>query len=479
MTIEIVNPSMSSAQISLIIAGVSAAGGGEVRFCPGNYDITDVALASRVIVNMTPGVEINPTCSTSTSDVFRGSGQTVGSAAALTVDSEIGGSTARISSTVGFSVGDFCILRDNNYLSPSSSGRNQEIARIIGVDPTVLHFERPLTSTFRTIFASEVIKLDALVNAHVVGDGIITLGDKSGGGIAVIMGYGCEIGDRVSINRPSTLPAFRLQLSTECRIRGGRAANGQDTASSGQGYGFELNESCTYCDVSGYTSVAVRENTITNRSRYNKVRDSRAINNHDDGFNTHGAACHFNEFSGLTVDGGGAGITIGWSAMLSADNDNTVRSCTIRNTSGYGVSLGGNPTKRQARNLVQGCNLFHCGDASIGVSYSDGCDAIGNMIDMGASRHYGVTFSSSNDAIIDGNCVRGDGVTPGCSGIRASDGSRVSMVHNSVTNIAISGGAVGYYTPLAGSDVQVVGNYHDRNVVSLVGVAVNKLNSWN
>jgi hypothetical protein len=467
-----------STAISNAISTLNAAGGGVLKLLKGTYDLTDVALQSNVTVQLEPGVVINQTGGTSSSNIMAGSGATSGSAISLSANASENAKTATVASTTGIAAGDYCIIRDSQYLS-SPSGRNQEIVKVQSLTSTVFTFERALTSTYLTSSSAEIIKLIPIVNAHVKGDGTINIGTNKGGGLAFIMGVGCSLGYNVKVNRPGNNPAFRLELCTNSKITGGVAANGQNLASSGQGYGFELNESCTFCEVYGFESDNVRENTVTNRSRHNKIHDSFALNNYDSGFNTHGAACHYNEFYNLKTVGGGAGITIGWSSSLAADNNNTVRNCNIRFPAGSGVSVKGTSGHPQSGNLTQDNLVVGATGIAISIGLSDKSPVLGNRVIMTSVTTTGIDNDTCTDAICCNNVVSGDGATTNVVGIRGGTCAGGTISHNVVRNINSGGGSVNYYAPSGSTNLVVVLNADDNSNVSLTGAATNKLNTWN
>lgn len=460
---------------------------GKLIVAAGDYSIHNGTLKSNVHIEFMPGARLIQPDSVSVDltspKVLYGLG-TTGTPVDVTADAGIEELTVTVADgdSAGFSVGDYALIYDDDYVFPIPlAGRNEEVVRIAETTSTTITFSKGLTTALTTANNVKIAPLDPIQNLTISGAGEVIVGINRAAGIRVGRGVNCIIKDGVTVRRSRGGGSFVFDTCFDCHISMVSAFDGQSPGTGGTGYGISFTASCTFCSVTGSYFENLRENTFTNRTRWCLFDGNTCSNMIDSGWNTHGAGCDHNVCQNNIFRDCSQAVGVGWGGSARADNDNVVQNNVIEDCAN-GVSLSGNSTGPiiGLRNIVTGNVIRDASNRGVSVFYQEEFSVCGNEIydnsTVGASGIYAV--STNDNGIICGNRIRS--ITGASAfGIRVSGSSNIMVSHNHVQDV-LGSSAIPYYVPATQTDIRVqLNSFLDCNAVSLAGAAVNTLNTWN
>lgn len=461
---------------------------GKLTVAAGDYSIHNGTLKSNLHIEFMPGarfiqpdsVSVDPT----SPKVLYGLG-TTGTPVDVTADAGIEELTVTVADgdSAGFSVGDYALIYDDDYVFPGvPAGRNEEIVRIAGTTSTTITFSKGLTTALTTANNVKIAPLDPIQNLTISGAGEILVGINRAAGIRVKLGVNCLIKDGVTVRRSRGGGSFVLDTCFNCHIDKVSAFDGQSPGTGGTGYGISYTASCTFCSVTGSYFENLRENTLTNRTRWCLFDGNTCVNMIDSGVNTHGAGCDHNTIQNNVFLNCSQAVAISWSGASRGDNDNVVQNNIIIDCNN-GVSLSGNATGPilGLRNVADNNTIKGAAQRGVSISYQEDFSVCGNRIrdsaTAGAAGIY-ATATANDNGMICHNRVWG--ITGASAfGIRVSGSSNIMVAHNHAQDI-LGSSAIPYYVPATQTAINVqINTLLNCNAVSLAGAAVNTLNTWN
>lgn len=461
---------------------------GKLTVAAGDYSIHNGTLKSNVHIEFMPGARLIQPDSVSVDltspKVLYGLG-TTGTPVDVTADAGIEELTVTVADgdSAGFSVGDYALIYDDDYVFPIPlAGRNEEVVRIAETTSTTITFSKGLTTALTTANNVKIAPLDPIQNLTISGAGEVIVGINRAAGIRVKLGVNCLIKDGVTVRRSRGGGSFVFDTCFNSHINRVSAFDGQSPGTGGTGYGVSLTASCTFCSVRNSHFENLRENTFTNRTRWCVFAGNICVNMIDSGFNTHGAGCDFNVCEGNLFRDCSQAVAISWSGASRGDNDNVVQNNTIEDCNN-GVSLSGNATGPilGLRNVAKGNVIKGAVQRGVSISYQEEFSVCGNEIldsdTAGAAGIYATATANDNGMICDNKIRSITGAS--AFGIRVSGSSNIMVAHNHAQDI-LGSSAIPYYVPATQTDIRVqLNSLLDCNAESLAGAAVNTLNTWN
>ena len=403
----------STTAINNAIIDANAAGGGVVRPV-GMFKALSIALLSNVTLDLTHALVTKNGGAVGTLAIGL-TGATTGTSATLTADVARGAVSVSAAAFPGFAAGDWALLRDATY-KYSTSGRNQEILRVLSVSGGTLTFVSRTLGAYATASTAEVVKLSVIENAHVIG-GTVTIGSgTNGGGIMGTLCVDCTV-EGTTVIGANDMPSIYWQQSLNCRTtKGCRARDSQNQSTSGSGYGFAIGESSVGCVVEKSHAVNVRENPMTNNARLCAFVDNLIEACYDDAINTHGSGVEQCEIRRNRIVGSRqGGILVGFAGSQASDTDILVVDNEIIGCGGHAIAVQGQSSgaNRAKRITVRGNKIRHWGSAStsswgaVFAQYADDVRIGPNDIDgdLNTNTYVGVWLNNVTKARVGANVV--------------------------------------------------------------------------
>lgn len=448
-------------EIQAAVDAAAAAGGGIVFFPPGIYKTGQLALKTRVRLEGA-GATLRKFTGAANTFIVNALG-TLGTAQALSANANLNDPTVTVGATTGLAAGDFVVVRDNTYefTSPYSGGRNQEINRILSISGTTITLSNRLIGSYATASTAEIVKLNAVVDAALVGLRLEVPAGVGGTQTRFEYSYGITVSDCVFVG-PSSGDggAVDFYRSAAGRVTRCKVIDGQNVSSSNNGYGYTARESSHHVVFDGNHSENVRENAFSDGAKFCSFINNTCLGSHDSGFNTHGAGCRHILIQGNIVTGSqSAGIRVGFSGAKAGDFDVQIIGNIVR-----GVRVNGI--------LVEG------GDQTGGTKNSKRVTVADNQVarfGQGTTAH-GIVVIYSEDVEIHGNRVDGTGSTVGKGILVETQAKRVIVADNRVQNVTTAS-SVGIAVTGVGADrVQVLDNQLIQCTGNCVWISTNPTN---
>lgn len=466
--------------INARITALSASGGGQLLFPAGTYLVLDIELKSNVELVPIGKVTFIKNGGLDETHILRAIGQT-GSSTLLTANCAVHALSCAVTSVTGLTEGGWAILRTAEYIS-GSAGRKQEVLQIIDITGLTVTFQRPVIDTYNTANTAELIPLTPIENVKVNGFHF-TIPPVAGGNVGGIFDFQYVVNSTISNNKcigPGGDAAVRLKTCFNTHVIGNLVQDGQNIGASGFGYGIEFDEATHFCTAVRNTTIAVRENTFTNRTRHCAFLDNIVLNSNDSGFNTHGSGNSHILIRGNRIVGtiAGSGIAVGFGSHTAGDSFIDIVDNVVKNTAASGITVNAPIALQNQYITVKGNVLNNIGVTSpsstgILIQYSDYVDVQSNMI-------YGNTTNISNGIYVltsvQTNILNNNiqDITNGF-GITLSDTTRAYVKFNKLLNISSSNVRV----LGANSNCFVESNIADDTTITVTGTGFTMAdNAW-
>lgn len=388
-----------------IAAAAAAAAGGPstVLLPPANYLALGIALKSNVRLSGY-GATIMKNGGSSSTYVVTLNGAATSTSTTLTADVAELSVTLSVTSAVGFSVGDYCLLYDSTNKTGSSLSRNQEIVRIKAIVNTTVTIYGSTIGSYATASTATLSKITPVANASIEGVSLVNAG--SGGLVQSLYAHRCMLRDVEAVGSNDG-PAYWIKQSQYVRLVGCKARDALNTVSP-NGYGILFDQSSIGCIADGCHTKNIRENFVSNNARYCGFIGCQAISHVDSGYNSHGAGtegCFF--LNNTVVASASDGIAVGYTTDTAMDVDVLIDGNTIINCAGNSISVASNDNglHRHKRITVTNNKI---------------------RVDLGASGFAGVYLSSVNQVTFSGNQISMQESNGYCFRMRYTWYSRIS-----------------------------------------------------
>jgi hypothetical protein len=372
----------------------------------------------------------------------------------LTVNASVGDTALTVASSADFAAGDYVLVRDGTY-AYSTTGRNQELNRVVSVAAGAITVANRLIGDYATSSSAEIVKLSPITGVVVEGLTFSIPSGTDGGCVYGVLNYGTIVRDCVAEGMDDD-GGFVFDQSAYVRITTSTVRDGQSLGSGGYAYGFVLNESCHHCAVTNCRAENIRENTYTNNVRHSMFTNNVVVGAYDGGFNTHGAGSKNILITNNIISASRSyGIAVSWTGALAADTDITVANNDIYQAGGHGISIASANGKENDRIVVIGNRIRGYGVVTPAMN--------------------GIRIQESNRVLVEGNYV--EGVTANASyGILAYESTFVDIRNNKVYNIT-DGYGISYQSNcdninIEGNDISGISSYNIYSAGSNTNVAV-------
>lgn len=466
--------------INTRINALSSVGGGTIVFPAGTYKVLDIVLKSNVNLVGLGGATFEKNGGLDETHIMYGYG-TLGTATALTTNCTVNSTSCAVTSASGFTEGGYAVIRTNEYVS-GSSGRRQEVIRIIDITGLTITFERPVFDTYNTASSAELVPLTPLEN--VVIDGFImripeVVGGNVGGHIDLKYGVGCLVQNNKFYGAGGD-PATRLITCYRSLVTKNQYYDGQNLSGGGYGYGIEFDEGTALCIATENFSSNIREHTFTNRTKYCHFVDNVCTGHYDTGFNTHGADVSHCLIANNIIAGtiNGAGIAVGFGSHGAGDSYIDVLGNTVKNVGASGILANApngleNNYVKIANNNIFNYGLSAASQIGVYINQSEYCEVEGNTI-RGISNNAanGIYVNSSTNCVVSENTIKN---LPNGFGITLDNATNAFVNGNRIYDI--SSNNVRCLNTNTGS--LVVDNFADDTAVSITSEVKQRDNSWN
>jgi len=457
-----------TAAINLAIA--TAPAGSSVRI-PGPGPYLVLALAGKHGVSIeSDGATLKKNGGGLDTHILNLTGSLSATSEGLTANAAVGDTVLTVADSAGFAAGDFVLVRDATY-KYGTTGRNQELNRVQSVTATTITLRNRLVGSYATASTAEVYKLNPMGDLTIRGLRFeVQIGSNTGGGLYGTLCYNVRVVDCQGLY-PNDDGGFYFNQSAHCEVVGGGVRDGQNSGSGSYGYGVIFDE-CQFCFARGVHTENVRENTMTNNTRFSGFDRCVDVGANDGSFNTHGSGCASCSIHGCTsVSAKASAISVGWSGHNAPDVDISVLDNVIVNPRSHGISVASPSGSRNQRVLVKGNTIRGFGAAEIAafgvfVGESDHVEVLGNIISGGgANAAYGVRADGSKWLKVEQNEISdlsngyGVGILDG-----AAPSDHVSVKRNRMTGISSSNvRCLG-----AGTNVTIEDNETDDDLFTLL-----------
>lgn len=458
--------------IQTAIDTLTSNGGGTLNVPTGTYLIDTINVKSNIYILCADGVTFNKTPGTLSDDnnAFNFYGTESATTSNLTANVSIGALSVVVTSAAGFSENDWCLLRDNVYIS-GSEGRNQEIVQIKTIVGTTISLYANTIGAYTTAQAVQLVKILPVENATLDGGEIIVpIGTTNGGGITTNLCVNSTI-KNCSIYNAQDNASIDVTRSYNIDITGVSCFNGQNLSSGGYGYAFSIGESSHHIRVTNNHQQSVRESSITNRARFVVFANNTGLYSFDNFVNTHGSGCENIVIANNASSGGNAGITVGFGTHTAGDKNVLVTGNVISDTNGGGISVSGLVGKEHS-NVVISNNII----SNPCLSISTQCLNFGFVIGGTCVNNY---IDGNNSA----NATYGI-ISTGCTNINIRNNSVINLsagfgIYNNLSdNVVISENTVrnvlsfNYRVLSTTKNAYVSNNYSDDALIQIQGYLV-------
>jgi len=446
--------------------------GGVVLVPVGTYLINTVNMKSNVYMFCEPGVVFNKTPGTLSDDnnAFNFYGSTTATASNLASNVSIGALNVTVGSATGFNVDDWCLIRDNVYIS-GSAGRNQEIVQIKSIAGTTVNLYSNTIGAYTTAQSAQLVKILPVENATLDGGEIVVpIGTTNGGGISTKLCVNGAI-KNVNVYNAQDNPSVAVYESYNFDVDGNSCFNGQNLTSGGYGYAFSIGGSSHHIRVTNNHQQSVRESSITNRARFVVFANNTGLYSYDNFVNTHGSGCENIVIANNTFSGANQGITVGFGTHTAGDKNVLVTGNVISDTYGGGISVTA-PVGKEHTNIVISNNVI----TNPCISITTQCMAFSEVIGGACVNNYIDANNSANatHGILSSDCtninIRNNSVLnlPSGFGITNQSSDNVVISENTVRNVV----SFNYRVFSTTKNAYVSNNYSDDTLVQFQGYLV-------
>ena len=456
-----------------------ASGLGRVRAIPGkNYYISN----SLAILSNTEFIATGATFTKSSADItmLTLTGATTATSTTLSANGTLWAASISVTSATGFNPGDYVLIYDNTYAwgSGPTVARNQEINRVLSTSTGVINLGNALIGSYATANTATVVKLAPVHDTIVQGGTYVNPVGNNGDNIELTYCVNIKINDVTCIGPRDNAGVYVLN-SAYVDLKRYTIQDGQNLSANGYGVCFDDSHNCSAID--GYTKN-IRENSVTNFSRYITIENCTDVNAYDDSFNTHGAGNHHIYYINCkSLNSRAAGFCTGWGSCVGIDTDIYFINDHVINCGGTGFEVGGNPSQIQNRIFIRGGSVNGCAynatNQAINAAYVNDLEIAGLTIN-------GVT-SNANDVMLLAAITKGRILNclmenfPGGYGITFNTSCNdLEFRGNKFESIS------SYYlrdTDSTSTNVRVLDNVSDQNssYIQLAATAIQSGNSWN
>lgn len=398
-----------SAAINAAIAAASA--GSSVFFPGGTYLALGLAGKSGVSL-IGQGATLKKTGGGVDTHVLNLTGTESATSANLTANAAVGDVTVSVASSSGFAAGDYVLVRDSTY-KYSTFGRNQELNRVASTTGTTITLRNRLIAAYATASTAQIVKINAMANITIQGITFeLEVGTNTGGAFYGTLCYGVRIMDCTALY-PNDDPGFYFNQSARCRLVECTVRDAQSVGAGGFGYGILFDES-QHCHATGCITEAVRENLMTNNSRYCSFNDCTDTGSETSSFNTHGSG---NENCAIvncySISAKANGIGVGFGTHDAGDKWISVIGNHVVNAGNHGIVASAANTLENTDvliegNVITGFGIVTASANGIQVQQTTHAKVIGNQVDglAGANALACIYALNLEDALINANSVR-------------------------------------------------------------------------
>lgn len=458
--------------IQAAIDAVNENGGGILKAPVGTYVINTLYMKSNVYLLNEPGTTYEKTTGTLSDDnnAFNFYGSETTLVSALTANATIGNTSVTVSSSSGFAVGDWCMLRDNTYIS-GSAGRNQEIVQIYSIVGTTINLDSSILGIYTTAQSAQLVKILPVENATIDGGTVIVpIGTYCGGGINLDLCVNSSV-KNCEIYHAQDNPSVEVRRSYNIDITGNSCFNAQNLSSGGYGYAYSIGESSHHIRVTNNHQERVRESSITNRARFVIFANNTGLYCYDNFINTHGSGCENIVIANNTTSGGNQGITVGFNSHTAGDKHVLVTGNVIADTNASGISVSGTLGKEHtniivSNNVINNCNLSISSQA-VAFGYVIYGSVNNNYVNANNSTlcTYGILSNACSNINIKNNFVQN---LPNGYGISTQTTDRVIISENTVRNVL----SYNYRIQSTTKNCYLWNNYSDDKSAQIIGYTV-------
>jgi hypothetical protein len=363
--------STDTEKVNRAIAAVSENGGGKVRVPEGSYSWLSVVGKSNVELYLDAGAVVTKDAGGAATHIVDAQG-TLGTGVDLASNAAIGEKTVSADASTGLAEDGWVVIRDDNYVS-TTVGRNQEIAQIASISgsgPYTVTLKNRLIGAYTTASNAQIIPLTPVENFRINGTGKFVLeSGTDGGGLYFDLTVGCHVGP-VTVSGADDTGAITFERSYNFTMDNPKTIDGQNTSTSGKGYGIAIGESSHHGKINFPHAENVRENMLTNRTRFVTILESSTRNCASTGWNTHGSGNQYITFLHPKSDGdASAGIAVGFSTHTAADKDIWIINPEITNALDHGISVTAPNAKENERVYIVSPKIRNVGLSGTATRY--------------------------------------------------------------------------------------------------------------
>jgi polygalacturonase len=316
-----------------------AASGGTVIFPAGTYKCLNVRAKSNVNLVGNEATLIKSATTSDTSAVINVSGEETTVTSKLAIDTKVGTATIEVASAKNFAQGDYIIIRDNTY-KYDQYGRNQEFRQIKAISGNTITLTEATIGSYAVAKQAEVVKMEPVANMKITGLTIKVPIGTHGAGIYGNLAYNVTV-ENCTVTGAWEMGGIIFERSAYVNINNNTIQDGQDIASgSGSGYGFGFGESSHNCVAQNNYTSNIRENFLTDNTRYCSIINNTDVNAYDDSYNTHGRGSEHSVISNnKSTNSRGYGICVSQDEQKAPDIYVTVQGNTITNAASDAISV--------------------------------------------------------------------------------------------------------------------------------------------